>query len=425
MLIISKIDEGSVGEELQLNIGDKILSFDGHKAEDLIDYLYYDEQEYFVMEVVSGEETVEFEVEKEVDETLGLTFESDNLAIKTCRNDCIFCFVSQMPKGMRKSLYVKDDDYRQSFLCGNYVTLTNVSDKDMERIIRLELSPLYVSVHVTDGEIRKKMLKNRFADKILSQLERLSDGGIEMHTQVVLVKGVNDGKVLEKTLSDLASISNVRSCAVVPCGITKFRDGLEKIDDYDEVSSLKVIETVKKFNSEIKRNFALVADDFYLKAGIDVEPYEFYGNFDQLENGIGMNAMFMHDFNEKLEKRSYRRTFLIVTGVASKDFIKKHAAIAEEYCEGLKIYVEGIENEFFGKTVTCTGLIVGKDVINFVKAFDKPFDELAVSSAMLNYEKTLFLDDVTVDELQKAIKKPVRILPCGGDGFFDGLTRDV
>ena len=425
MLIISKIDEGSVGKELQLNIGDKILSFDGHKAEDLLDYLFYDEQEYFVMEVLSGEETVEFEVEKEVDETLGLTFENDNLAIKTCRNDCIFCFVSQMPKGLRRSLYVKDDDYRQSFLCGNYVTLTNVSDKDMERIIRLELSPLYVSVHVTDGEIRKKMLKNRFADKILSQLERLSDGGIETHTQVVLVKGVNDGKVLEKTLSDLASIDNVRSCAVVPCGITRFRDGLEKIEDYDAASSLEVIETVKKFNAGLGRNFALVADDFYLKAGKDVEPYEFYGNFDQLENGIGMNAMFMHDFNEKLEKRSYRRTFLIVTGAASKDFIKKHAAIAEEYCDGLKIYVEAIENEFFGKTVTCTGLVVGQDIINFVKAYDEPFDELAISSAMLNYEKTLFLDDVSVDELQKAIKKPVRILPCGGDGFFDGLTRDV
>ncbi len=425
MLTIKTIDEGSLGEELQLNIGDKIVSFDGHEAKDLLDYLFYDEQEYFVMEVESAGEVVEFEVEKEVDETLGLTFVSDNLEIKTCRNDCIFCFVSQMPKGMRPTLYVKDDDYRQSFLCGNYVTLTNVTDEDIERIVRLKLSPLYISVHVTDGETRKKMLKNRFADKILSQLKKLDEGGIEMHTQVVLVKGVNDGELLDKTLNDLSAINNVKSCAVVPCGITRFRDGLEKIEDYDLVSSRKVIEQVKAFNAAIKRDFALVADDFYLKADIDVEPYSFYGEFDQLENGIGMNAMFEHEFKEKLEKRSYTRTFLIVTGVASKKFIERHARIAEEYCEGLKVYVEGVENEFFGNTVTCTGLVVGKDVINFVRKFDKPFDELAISSAMLNVEGTLFLDDVSLDELSREIGKKVRVLPCGGGDFFDGLTRDI
>ena len=425
MLIIKQIDPGSVGEELQLNIGDKILSFDGYDAVDLLDYLYYDEQESFVMEVETDGEIVEFEVEKETDETLGLTFKDDNLKIKTCRNNCIFCFVAQMPKGMRKTLYVKDDDYRQSFLCGNYVTLTNVSDKDIERIIRLGLSPLYISVHVTDGEIRKFMLKNRFAGKILEQLKTLSDGGIEMHTQVVLVKGVNDGDVLRKTLKDLSDIENVMSCAVVPCGITKYREGLEHIEDYDKESSMQVIELVKDFNKSIGKNFALVADDFYLKADMPCEPYEFYGEFDQLENGIGMNAMFEHDFEKSLRKTTYRKTFLILTGIASKKFIEKHAKTAEKYCDGLKIYVEAVENNFFGKTVTCTGLIVGNDVLNFLKTYENDYDEIAVSSAMLNVEKTMFLDDMTVDGLSAAIGKPIRVLPCDGAGFFLGLTGDI
>ena len=424
MLVIKKIDEGSLGEELELNIGDKILSFDGYEAEDLLDYLYYDEQESFLMEVETGGEIIEFEVEKETDETLGLSFESDNLSIKTCRNDCVFCFVAQMPKGMRKTLYVKDDDYRQSFLCGNYVTLTNVSDKDIERIIRLRLSPLYISVHVTDGEIRKKMLKNRFADRIMSQLAALDGGGIVMNTQIVLVKGMNDGQVLINTLKDLSGFKNVKTCAVVPCGITRYREGLVKIEDYDQASSRSVIELVKDFNRSIGRDFALVADDFYLKAHMPCESYEYYGEFDQIENGIGMNAMFDHEFTKSLEKRTYRKTFLIVTGVASKDFIAERAKITESYCEGLKVYVEGIENKFFGSTVTCTGLIVGRDVYDFVKDYDKPFDELVISGAMLNVEKTMFLDDMTVKELSDKLGKKIRVLACDGAGFFKGLTSD-
>jgi len=425
MLIIKSVDEGSVGEELQLKNGDKIISFDGYNTEDLLDYLYYDEQEVFTMVVETDGEEVEFEVEKETDETLGLSFEDDNLSIRTCRNDCIFCFVSQMPKGMRETLYVKDDDYRQSFLCGNFVTLTNVSDKDIKRIIRLKLSPLYVSVQVTDGETRKKMLKNLFADKIMEQLKALDDGGIQMHTQVVLVKGINDGALLDKTLRDLSGFKGVLSCAVVPCGITKYREGLTKIEDYDLQSAKAVVEQVKAFNKALGRNFALAADDFYLKAGLPCEPYEFYGEFEQLENGIGMLALFAHDFEGALQKRTYRKTFLALTGVASKGTIEHYAKITEQYCEGLKVYVEAVENEFFGKTVTCTGLIVGRDIVGFLKNYNKDYDELVISSAMLNVEKTCFLDDMTVEELSAAVRKPVRVLGCGGAGFFEGLTGDI
>ena len=426
MLIVKNVESGSVGEELGIQKGDRLLSFDGYKVVDILDYLYYNEQEDFTLEVEKPDgETEEIEIEKYEDETLGLEFEDDGLGIKTCRNDCIFCFVAQMPAGMRPSLYVKDDDYRQSFLCGNYVTLTNVSDDDIERIVRLNLSPLYVSVHVTDAEARKNLLRNRFAGKILDQLKRLSDGGITVHTQVVLVKGHNDGALLEKTLTDLSEIEGVKSCAVVPCGMTKFRDGLTEIEDFGKDDSLEVIKSVKAFNEKTGRNFALVADDFYLKADVPCEPYEFYGEFDQLENGIGMNALFDHEFNKTIEKRTYRRTFLVVTGKASEKFIKKYAAICEEYCEGLKIYVEGVENRFFGGKVTCTGLLVGRDIRDFVLGFDKDFDELAISSAMINSELNAFLDDMTVEELSRSIGKKIRVTHCDGASFFRSFTEDM
>ena len=233
MLKIKSVDKRSLGAEIGLRAGDEILSFNGFDAEDILDYMFYDGEENFTLKVSQPDGVFECEIEKDADESLGLEFESDNLDIKTCHNDCIFCFVAQMPKNLREGLYVKDDDYRQSVLYGNYVTLTNVTRKDLERIVRLRLSPLYVSVQATDGEVRKYLLNNRFADRITEQLEYLNDNGIEMHTQVVLVKGVNDGEILKKTVYDLAALECVKSLAVVPCGITKYRDGLKKIDDID------------------------------------------------------------------------------------------------------------------------------------------------------------------------------------------------
>ena len=426
MLTIKKVDEGGVGDELGFQKGDKILSFDGYKTVDILDYLFYDEQEEFSMEVETSDgEIVTFDIEKDESETLGLTFVSDNLKIKTCRNNCIFCFVAQMPKGMRPTLYVKDDDYRQSFLCGNYVTLTNVSDADIERIIRLNLSPLYVSVHTTDSEVRKTMLNNRFAGKILEQLKRLSDGGITINTQIVLVKGVNDGAILQKSLEDLSMIDGVKTCAVVPCGITRYREWLAKIEDYNKESAAAVIEVVKNFNQKIGRTFAYSADDFYLKAKLPVEPFEYYGDFDQLENGIGMNALFDHDFYSSLRDCEKKRTCLIVTGKATEDFIKKYAAIVEQHCKGLKLYVEGVENKFFGSTVTCAGLLVGADIVEFVENYDKSFDDLVITAAMLDSDKTKFLDDLTLEQLFNCLNKKCKkvvVLPCDGKGFFEGLT---
>lgn len=423
MLKIKEVEKGSLGEEIGLKAGDEILSFNGFDAEDILDYMFYDGEDGFSVTVRQSDGTFTCDVEKDEDETLGLTFENDNLEIKTCHNDCIFCFVAQMPKNMRGSLYVKDDDYRQSVLYGNYVTLTNVSDKDLERIVRLKMSPLYISVQATDGEVRKTMLRNRFADKINKQLKFLSDNGIEMHTQVVLVKGVNDGEILKKTVYDLAALKGVKSLAVVPCGITKYRDGLKKIEDIDGEYSANVIKTLKKINAELGRTFVYAADDFYIRADMDFEPPEYYGDFCQIENGVGMNSKFDEDFKAACRKRSYRRTFLIVTGTASEKFITRYAKKTMSFCEGLKVYVLGIKNEFFGESVTCAGLIVGQDILNAVKKFDKDFDELVIVRSMLKSGEDVFLDDMTVDELSAAIGKPVRINECDGASFFEAITK--
>lgn len=423
MLKISDIEKGSLGEEIGLKKGDEILSFDGFDAEDILDYMFYDGEENFVITVRQSDGVSSCEVEKDADETLGLSFENDNLEIRTCTNNCIFCFVAQMPKNMRDSLYVKDDDYRQSVLYGNYVTLTNVSDKELERIVRLKMSPMYISVHATDGEVRKAMLNNRFADKIGRQLRYLSDNGIEMHTQVVLVKGVNDGDILKNTVYDLAGLKGVKSLAVVPCGITKYRDGLKKIDDIDGEYSANIINTLKAINKDLGRTFVYAADDFYVRADMDFEPPEYYGDFCQIENGVGMNSKFDEDFKAACKKRTFNKTFLVITGTASEKFITRYAKKTMAFCNGLQIYVLGVKNEFFGESVTCAGLIVGRDIMRAAQKFDKDYDELVIVRSMLKSGEEVFLDDMTVSELSAAIGKPIRITECDGASFFERLTK--
>ncbi len=425
MLKISSIEKFSVAEELGILPGDALISFDGHDAEDVLDYLYYDARESFLMSVSRQGQTLDFEIEKYEDETLGLTFEDDNLDIKTCHNNCIFCFVNQLPKGMRDSLYVKDDDYRQSFLCGNYVTLTNVTDKDIDRIIRLNLSPMYISIHsLVDGQ-REYMTTNRFAGKLFDMMRSLDEGGITMHGQIVLVKGVNDGPCLEETLLKAATLKNLKTLAVVPCGITGHREGLTEIEDIDGEYSLEVINTVKKINGRLKRTFAFASDDFYIRAGIDFESYSHYGAFDQIENGVGMFASFIHDFDEVKEKSTYRQTFLLVTGVAAKAFIEKYARLSEEFIDGMKAHVIAPVNKFFGPTITATGLLTGQDVLEAVLAFDGQFDKIVLPKNMMRETENVFLDGMTIEDFEAAVKKPVILADVGGEGFFNVLSGKV
>ncbi len=425
MLIIKEVEKSGVGYELGLKKGDKILAFDGFDAEDILDYIYYEAQEFFTLKVESDGEIFEAEVEKDETESLGLEFVSDNLEIKTCQNKCIFCFIDQMPKGHRNTLYVKDDDYRQSFLCGNYVTLTNVKEKDIDRIIRLHLSPIYISVQAINENVRRKMLNNRFAGKIYDYMKKLSDGGIEMHTQVVLCKGINDGEILQETFEKLSQIENVLSLAVVPCGITEHRQGLYPIEDIDKEYSISVINLARKFNKSINRNFVMLADEFYIRGEIETENKEFYDGYPQRENGVGMLCAFEEEFNEVCRKSTYRRTFLIATGVSAFAFISRISKKMEELVEGLKIYVLAVENKTFGKTVTCAGLLTGADVLQAVKNFNENYDELVLPSVMLKDGENLFLDNITISELSKAVGKKVRIIgPCGND-FFESLSKNV
>lgn len=429
MLTIKKVEKNSIGKELGLKKGDKILAFDGYKAVDILDYLFYDEKEFFTLTVLqtNGDEST-CEIEKDEDESLGLTFEDDNLAIKTCHNKCAFCFIDQMPKGLRETLYVKDDDYRQSFLCGNFVTLTNITDEDVSRIIRLNLSPLYISVHALNGELRKQLTGNRFADKINEYLKVFSAHGIVMHTQVVLARGYNDGKELEFTARELFKLyPNVQTMAVVPVGMTKFRQGLTQIEDIDEEYSKQVLAQIKSLNAEFKTDFIQPADEFYFRAGLEVERPTFYGNFAQIENGVGTTAKFKKEIDEALEEignRKFNKKILLISGTSASKFIKKQAEKVEKAVDGVKVDVLAVKNEFFGESVNCTGLLTGRDIIDSVKKINGDYDFIVMPCHVLRENTDLFLDGKTVGDIEKETLKKVRITDGSGESFINALSLE-
>ena len=424
MLKISKVDKNGIGYELGFEKGDCLIAFDGYKVEDVLDYTFYDYKENFSITVLTKDgETVEVKVEKEEDETLGLYFESDNLDLKTCYNKCIFCFVDQMPLNMRKSLYVKDDDYRQSFLSGNFITFTNVKDSDIDRIIRLKLSPLYVSVQCMDGDIRNKMLGNRNAHKIVNQLKKLTDNGIKIHTQIVLVRGVNDGKYLDYSLNELHKLRpNLQSVAVVPCGITKFRSGLYPIKDIDKGYSNCVIEQVRNFNLKVKENFALLGDEFYFKAGLDVENYEYYGDFSQEGNGVGGTAKFSKELSEVLKESQNKGNYLLITGESASKFIKNCLNLVLQKCKNVKGEVLKVKNNYFGDTVNCTGLLTATDIITAINNYEGDYDAIILPNICLKQDEDVFLDDITLKEFKNKVNKKIIITNGSAQSFYDALT---
>lgn len=413
MLLIDKVEKRSYGAtELGLEKGDAIIKFDGYDAEDVLDYVYYDGQESFSMEVLAKNgERVTVDVDKYPDESLGLTFADDGLKIRTCLNDCIFCFVRQMPKGMRPTLYVKDDDYRQSLLYGNFVTMTNVTDRDLDRILRLNFSPLYVSVQTMNGELRKKMLNNRFADKLPMQLKRLEAGGISVNAQVVLVKGVNDGKELDYTIDELYKLKNVETVAVVPCGITKFRDGLFPIEDIDEAYARSVIEQVERANARNGGRLVQLADEFYFKANLPLPSEDYYGDFLQIENGVGMSVRFKAVV-EDLARNSKKPLlapgrYLTVCGTSVYEFMRGIVKTVENACKDVTVKLLPVENDFFGRTVNCTGLLTGGDIYAAVKDITDEFDVLLIPDNCLMRGADVFLDDVTLSDLSKKLERKV------------------
>ena len=441
MLKITKVKRNSIAKELGLEVGDEIIAFDGYPCEDELDYLYYVEADSFTMTVRdkrgAGEATVE--VEKEEGEDLGLEFEK-NTCLRTCHNRCVFCFVDQMPKGMRESLYVKDDDYGMSFSCGNFVTLTNLTDEGLDRIIRLHLSPLYISVHTLNPDLRVKLLRNRHAGKIVEQIKKLAEGGIEMHCQAVLVPNENDGDELIYTARELFKYYPlVRDVACVPTGITKYREGLHPIPDVDKAYSEKLLDIVDMLNKEFGVNFLLPADEYFIKAERPFKDASFYGDFEQIENGIGMTAKFLQEADEafstlitqngqgryalKTPKRS-----VIISGVSAAKTLQNLADKCNKAIDGLRAEVLAIENDFFGHTVTCTGLLTGTDILRALqtlRAETGAFDEVLLASNTMKEFEEVFLCGMTLDELKEKLGfENIKVNYDGGYGLIEILAKN-
>ena len=437
MLKITKVKRNSIAKELGLEVGDEIIAFDGYPCEDELDYLYYVETESFTMTVRDKRGTGEavVEIEKEEGEDLGLEFEK-NTKLRTCHNRCVFCFVDQMPKGLRESLYVKDDDYGMSFSCGNFVTLTNLTDEGLDRIIRLRLSPLYVSVHTMNPDLRVKLLRNRHAGKIVQQIDKLAKGGIELHCQAVLVPGENDGEELCYTARELFKYyPTVRDIACVPTGITKYRDGLYPISDVDKAYSEKLLDTVDMLNKEFGVDFLLPADEYFIKAERPFKPTEFYGDFEQIENGIGMTTKFLQEadmaFSSLLDEGRYAlkspKRSVIISGVSAEKTLQTLADKCNLAVDGLHAEVLAVENEFFGKTVTCTGLLTGTDILRALQKFREStgdFDEVLLAGNTMKEFEDVFLCGMTLDELKAQSGANIKINRDGGYGFIEMLTAD-
>lgn len=423
--VIERVEVGSIAAEAGLAPGDEIIAINGTPVNDLIDYRYLCADEHIDVEVrkANGEEWL-IEIDKDCDEELGVGFTSETFdGLRRCQNHCVFCFLDQMPVGMRRSLYVRDDDYRLSFLHGNFVTLTNLRPEDIERIITLRLSPLYVSVHATDPAVRRRLLRNRRAGEIVPLLKRLCGAGIEVNCQIVLCPGYNDGEVLDRTIADLAELwPRALSVAVVPVGLTRYRAGLPEIKAVGRAEADAVIAQVEGWQARLAErgvtDLLYLADEFYLIAGRPLPRYEDYGNFPQLENGVGLVRLFEEEFKVaevRFPKTVEPRRVRIVTGVSAGPFIKGLAARLERVA-GMRAEVTVVENEFFGPSVTVAGLLTGRDILAALRG-SAPVDEILIPAAALRFEGDRFLDDVTPAELALEVGQKVSIVPVNGETF--------
>lgn len=420
-MYITEVDKNSVGAELGIKAGDELVAFDGHDVEDILDYDFYNESENFVMRIKRCEELIDFDIEKDADEDLGLSF-NEELTTRVCRNKCLFCFVDQLPKReLRKSLHIKDDDYRLSFISGSYVTLTNVSHKDMERIVRLKLSPLYISVHTSDAKLRSAMLGNPKAPDILEQLKFLHDGGIKMHAQIVYCPGVNDDVV--KTARETAPYCE--SLAVVPVGLTK--DCNRQLRHVTKVDAERMIDAVEPLQSEFLAEkgtrYVFLADEFYVIANRTVPDYESYEDFVQIENGVGMIALFNREVQEALSEVGSAEVgrISIATGEAAYETIRAAADKVTERFGG-QIDVYAVKNSFFGDTVTVAGLVTGGDIFRTLCGKDLG-NRLMLPRCMLKEFGDVFLDNMTVNELENKLGVKIRIVGTDGYSFVKGCVH--
>ncbi len=428
--IIKEIEIGSIAEELELESGDELVSINGIEIKDVLDYHYLikDEEIMVLVRKPDGEEW-ELTIEKEFDEDLGIVFEEGLMdEYRSCRNKCIFCFIDQMPPGMRETLYFKDDDARLSFLQGNYITLTNMSDEEIDRIIFYKLSPINISVHTTNEELRCRMLHNRFAGSALEKLKRLKDAGITMNGQIVLCKGWNDGEELEKTIHDLAAfLPEMESVSVVPVGLTKFRDNLEKLEPFTKEDSRVVLEQIHRWHNILLNHygtrFIYASDEWYLTAELPIPEEGSYEGYPQIENGVGLIRSMKVEFDaafEDLEGNDLKKTISLATGVLAAPILKQMADKLSMKYPNIKIILYPIINNYFGNLITVAGLITGSDIIAQLK--EQPLgDYLMLPDVLLRNGETVLLDDVTVIDIEKALQTNIRIVQSDGTSFIDSI----
>ncbi|WZL74759.1 DUF512 domain-containing protein [Clostridiaceae bacterium 35-E11] len=431
--IISQVSEQSKAWQLGINTGDKLLKINGQPIEDIIEYMFLIADEYLEIEIEKKDgEIKQYKIYKEFDEDLGIYFENPIIdKAKSCRNKCVFCFIDQLPPNMRETLYFKDDDSRLSFLQGNFITLTNMSDADIDKIIKYRISPINVSIHTTDPELRVKMLRNKTAGNIYDRLKKLADAGIRVHGQIVLCPDINDKKNLDKTIEDLSKLyPNIESIAVVPVGITKFRDKLYPLTIFHKESAGEVIQQItiwqNRLLDKLKTRFVYLSDEFYVMAQKPMPNYEAYEGFLQLENGVGLMVKFRHEVISYLSSintaLSKHREISVVTGKSATQFIKGLCQQIEKKFTNLKINVFTIENTYFGDTITVAGLITGSDIINQLKGKNLG-NKLIIPANMLKAEEPIFLDNVTVEDLQKELDVQVTISKVDGKDFLDKIMK--
>jgi putative radical SAM enzyme (TIGR03279 family) len=428
--IVKSLMPGGIGEELGIEPGDKLLAINGNEIQDVFDYYYYEESEQLLLliEKPDGEEW-ELEIEKDEDESLGIEFDQSLMdEYRSCRNKCMFCFIDQMPKGMRETLYFKDDDSRLSFLQGNYITLTNMSDHDVERIVKYRLEPINISFQTTNPQLRCKMLHNRFAGEALKKVDILYRGQIEMNGQIVLCKGVNDGEELERTIRDLTGyLPYLKSVSIVPVGLTKYRDGLYPLEPFTKEDAREVLSVIHRWQEKIYQEHGIhmihAGDEWYVLAEEEVPEEERYDGYLQLENGVGMMRLLFNEVQEALSAVTgdeRQREISLATGRLMYPYIGKILEEIRKKFPNITTHLYAIRNDFFGERITVSGLITGKDLTGQLKG--QPLGErLLLPCNMLKIGEPVFLDDFTLEEVENSLQVKTDIVKSSGQDLLDAV----
>ncbi|MEE1244759.1 MAG: DUF512 domain-containing protein [Acutalibacteraceae bacterium] len=424
-VIIKSVDSKSPAEKAGLKAGDTLISINKNDIMDVLDYRFYQNNAKLKIEYIDDKGKIKHKrIKKQDYEELGLNFETYLMDKQhSCLNKCVFCFIDQLPKGMRDSLYFKDDDSRLSFLFGNYITLTNITEHEIERIIKMHISPINISVHTTNPELRVKMMKNKNAGKVLSVIKRFNDSGIKINCQLVLCPGYNDGEELKRTLSDLTELQNAECIAAVPVGLTKYRDGLADLVPFNPITAAETIDIIDRYGEECIKKYGsrriYASDEFYLLAKRQMPDADYYGEFLQLENGVGLWALLLKEATDAIAEEEYKleqkRKISVVTGVAAYHLITEIVDKCKQKWDNLECKVYKIKNNFFGEKITVAGLVTAADIKEQLKG-ENLGEELLIPAVMLRKEGDMFLDSITLNELSRDLG--VKITPVDNDGYL-------